>query len=444
MGLKTPDKIRTFQRKLYLKAKAEPDFRFYLLYDKVYRDDILSHAYRLAKANGGIAGVDGVTFEQIESEGLGEWLSGVREQLRTKTYKPQSVLRVEIPKPGGGKRPLGIPTIRDRVVQTAVKIVIEPIFEADLEPNAYGYRPKRSAVDAISKVHKLLKEGFVNVVDADLSKYFDTIPHTEVMQCVARRISDRHMLKLIKQWLKVPVQTKDQNGRGHTAGGRGSRAGTPQGGVISPLLANLYMNRFLKYWRLKGCEEAFTANVVAYADDFVILSRGEVSKVLEWTQQVMSRIGLSLNMDKTSLKDARKEHFDFLGYTFGLMCVTRKGIWRMGAEPSKNSVKRLKGKVRNLLRPCEKGPWPVVRDRLNVLLRGWCQYYNYGWTQPVYRGVEGNVYNRVRSFLVQRHKMHSRGIRRFPSEVVFGELGVLLPRPIRTTVCRVPYGEASR
>ena len=158
----------------------------------------------------------------------------------------------------------------------------------------------------------------------------------------------------------------------------------------------------------------------------------------------MSQIGLSLNMDKTSLKDARKEHFDFLGYTFGLMCITHKGIWRMGAKPSKTSVKQLKGKVRNLLIPCEKGPWPDVRDRLNALLRGWCQYYNYGWTQPVYRGVERNLYNRARNFLVQRHKMHSRGISRFPSGVVFGELGVLLPRPIRTTARRVPYGEASR
>jgi RNA-directed DNA polymerase len=437
MGLKTPDKIWTFQRKLYLKAKAEPDFRFYLLYDKVHREDILSHAYRLARANGGIAGVDGVTFEQIKSEGLDEWLSGIREQLRTKTYKPQPVLRVMIPKPGGGQRPLGLPTIRDRVVQTAVKTVIEPIFEADLEPSAYGYRPKRSAVDAISRVHKLLKVGFDNVVDADLSKYFDTIPHTELIQCVARRISDRNILRLIKQWVKAPVQTKDNNGKGRTTGGRGSRKGTPQGGVVSPLLANLYMNRFLKYWRLKGCEEAFKAEVVAYADDFVILSRGQSSRALEWTQQVMKRIGLSLNMDKTSLKDARKEHFDFLGYTFGLMCVTRKGRWYMGAEPSKPSVKRLKGKVRNLLKPGEKGPWPVVRDRLNALLRGWCQYYSYGWTQPVYRGVERNVYNRVRNFLVQRHKMRSRGIRRFPSEVVFSELGVLLPRPMRTTARRV-------
>ena len=438
MGLTTPDEIRTFQRKLYLKAKAEPDFRFYLLYDKIYRQDILAHAYRLARANGGIAGVDGVTFEQIESEGLDEWLSGIRERLRKKTYKPQPVLRVMIPKPGGGERPLGIPTIRDRVVQAATKLVIEPIFEADLEPNTYGYRPKRSAIDAISKVHQLLKEGYVDVVDADLSKYFDTIPHAELMQCVARRISDRDVLRLIKQWLKAPVQSKDSNGKDRTSGGCRSKSGTPQGGVISPLLANLYMNRFLKYWRLKGCEQAFKAKVVAYADDFVILSRGRARQALEWTQYVMEQIGLSLNLDKTSLKNARKEHFNFLGYTFGLMCLTRKGKWYMGAVPSKVSLKRVKVKVRRLLRPQEKGAWPEVRDRLNALLRGWCQYYSYGWTQPAYRGVERNVYNRVRRFLVQRHKMQSRGNRRFPSERVFGELGVLLPRPMKCVARRVP------
>jgi RNA-directed DNA polymerase len=431
MGLKTPDKIRTFQRKLYLKAKAEPDFRFYLLYDKIYRADILQYAYRLVKAKAGSAGVDGMTFQQVESEGADEWLSGIREQLRTKTYKPQPILRVKIPKPGGGERPLGIPTIRDRVVQTATKLVIEPIFEADLEPNSYGYRPKRSAIDAISSVHKLLKEGYVDVVDADLSKYFDTIPHTELMQSVTRRISDRNVLRLIKQWLKVPVVSQDNNGKDQTSGGRNSRSGTPQGGVISPLLANLYMNRFLKYWRLKGCEQEFKAKVIAYADDFVILSRGRAAQALGWTQSVMKKMGLTLNMDKTSLKNAGEEHFDFLGYTFGLMCLTQKGIWRMGAVPSKVSVKRVKAKVRRLLRPQEKGAWPEVRDRLNALLRGWCQYYGYGWTQPAYRGVERNVYNRVRHFLVQRHKMHSRGIRRFPSERIFGELGVLLPRPVK-------------
>jgi len=438
MGLKTPDKIRTFQRKLYLKAKAEPDFRFYLLYDKIYRADILQHAYRLAKARSGSAGVDGMTFKQVESKGADEWLSGIREELRAKTYKTAPILRVMIPKPGGGERPLGIPTIRDRVVQTATKLVIEPIFEADLEPNSYGYRPKRSAIDAISGVHKLLKEGYVDVVDADLSKYFDTIPHSELMQSVARRISDRNVLWLIKQWLRAPVQSEGRNGKDQTSGGRNSRSGTPQGGVISPLLANLYMNRFLKYWRLQGCEQMFKAKVIAYADDFVILSRGRAAQALEWTQSVMDQIGLKLNMDKTSLRNAREEHFDFLGYTFGLMCLTNKGIWRMGAAPSKVSVKRVKAKVRRLLRPQEKGAWPEVRDRLNALLRGWCLYYRYGWTQPAYRGVERDVYNRVRYFLVQRHKVRSRGVFRFPSERVFGELGVLLPRPVKTNARRVP------
>ena len=250
MSLITPDKIRTLQKKLYLKAKAEPEFRFYQLYDKVWREDILAHAYALACANGGAPGVDGVTFKQIEKEGVEGWLAGLREELRTKAYRPQPVRRVLIPKPNGGERPLGIPTIRDRVVQTAVKIVIEPIFEADLEPNAYGYRPQRSATDAIREVHKALCDGHTDVVDADLSKYFDTIPHDALMQCVARRIVDRTILSLIKMWLKAPVEERDGDGNRRMTGGKGSKHGTPQGGVISPLLANLYMNRFLKYWRI--------------------------------------------------------------------------------------------------------------------------------------------------------------------------------------------------
>jgi RNA-directed DNA polymerase len=198
MSLETPDNIRTLRKKLYFKAKAEPDFRFYLLYDKVFRADILEQAYRLARANGGAPGVDGVTFSAIATAGLKEWLAGLGKTLRERTYRPDPVRRVMIPKPNGGERPLGIPTIRDRVVQTAVKLVIEPIIEADLEPNTYGYRPKRSAGDAIAAVHGLLRRGYTDVVDADLSKYFDTIPHSELMQCVARRIVDRDMLHLIK------------------------------------------------------------------------------------------------------------------------------------------------------------------------------------------------------------------------------------------------------
>jgi len=438
LSLQTPDRIRSFQRKLYLKAKAEPDFRFYLLYDKIYRTDILRHAYRLAKANGGSAGVDGMTFEKVESQGVDEWLSGIREELRAKTYSPQAVLRVMIPKPGGGHRPLGIPTIRDRVIQTAAKLVLEPIFEADLEPNAYSYRPKRSALDAIHKVHELLCKGYTDVVDADVSKYFDTIPHSELMQCVARRIVDRNVLRLIKLWLKAPVEDRGKEGGGQMSGGRKCKKGTPQGGVISPLLANLYMNRFLKYWRLKRCNEVFRAQVVSYADDFVILSRGKANEALRWTSVVMDRLGLRLNQDKTVVRDAYNGNFDFLGYTFGCTWFRKDGTWYIGASPSKTSVKRLKQKVRSMLRPSEKGAWPDVRHRLNALLRGWCTYFCYGTTQIAYRAVERNVYNRVRRFLVERHKMRSRGIHRFPSERVFGELGVLLPRPMKQVARRVP------
>src|SRR3954454_14911988 len=264
MSLETPIKLRMLQRKLYQKAKEEPSYRFYQLYDKMYREDILAHAYALVKSNQGAPGVDGQTFWGIETLGLEGWLSGIRDDLRAKTYQPQAVRRVMIPKPGGGERPLGIPTIRDRVVQTAAKLWLEPIFEADFDPNAFGYRPKRSARDAIQKVHELLPAGNTDVVDADLSKYFDTIPHRELIQCVARRIVDRDMLHLIKMWLKVPVEERDENGKTRVSGGENSTCGTPQGGVISPLLANLYMNRFLKYWRITGRGEIFQAQIVNY------------------------------------------------------------------------------------------------------------------------------------------------------------------------------------
>ena len=293
MSLKTPEKIGNLRKKLYLKAKQEPNFRFYQLWDKVWRSDILEHAYRLAKSNGGKPGVDGVTFEQIESGDWTEWLRSLQQDLRSKSYRPQPVRRVMIPKPGGGQRPLGIPTIRDRVAQTALKLVIEPIFEADLDPEAYGYRPKRSALDAVRRVHQLLCEGYTDVVDADLSKYFDTIPHAELLQCVARRISDRQVLNVIKRWLKTPVEERDENGKRRMTGGKRSRCGTPQGGVISPLLANLYMNRFLKYWRRTGKGSEFRAVIVNYADDFVILSRGCAAEALQFTARTMERIGLT-------------------------------------------------------------------------------------------------------------------------------------------------------
>ena len=252
MSLQTPASVRRLQRALYVKAKQEPEFRFYLLYDKVHREDILTHAYRLSRAARGAAGVDGVEFADIEAAGVEPWLAALRHELSDQTYRPAPVRRVMIPKPGGGERPLGIPTIRDRVVQTAVKLVLEPIFEADFEDSAYGYRPHRSARDAVPAVHTALCEGYTDVVDADLSKYFDTIPHPELLQSVARRVVDRHILHLVKMWLKVPVDARDAQGRRRMTGGKRSTRGTPQGGVISPLLANIYMHRFLRAWRQRG------------------------------------------------------------------------------------------------------------------------------------------------------------------------------------------------
>jgi RNA-directed DNA polymerase len=227
MSLKTPDGIRSLQRKLYGKAKAEPAFRFYILYDKICREDILAHAYRLARENAGASGVDGETFERIEASGVEAWLAALREDLVWKRYRPLPVRRVTIPKPGGGQRPLGIPTIRDRVAQTAAKLVLEPIFEADFEDNAWGYRPRRSAVDAVKDVARQMRRGYTDVVDADLSKYFDTIPHDALMSCLARRIVDRHVLHLLKMWLKSPVEEQDADGIRRMSGGKKQTKGTP-------------------------------------------------------------------------------------------------------------------------------------------------------------------------------------------------------------------------
>jgi RNA-directed DNA polymerase len=424
MSLQTPDSIRTLQRKLYGKAKAEPGFRFYLIYDKVWRADILSHAYDLARANNGAPGVDGATFDRIEAAGLAGWLTRLGEELRTKTYRCQPVRRVMIPKPGGGERPLGIPTIRDRVVQTAAKLVLEPIFEADLDPAAHGYRPGRGAGEAIQTVLGLLRQGHTDVVDADLSKYFDTIPHHELMQSLARRIVDADMLRLIRQWLKAPVETTDGDGRRRMEGGKASTCGVPQGGVISPLVANLYMNRFLKYWRQTGRGEAWQAHVINYADDFVILSRGHAAEALAWTDRVMTRLGLTLNRTKTRLCDAQAERFDFLGYSFGPHCFRQTGRRFIGASPSTKSVQRLKDKVGEILVPGNMGRWEEVRDTLNRRLRGWGGYFSPGSHYATDRAIEAHLYDRVRNFLVRRHKMPSRSIGPFSMEAVFGELGV--------------------
>ena len=433
MNLETPLTIRTLQRKLYRKAKVEPTFRFYLLHDKIFRTDILFHAYQLARANRGASGVDGITFAMIEAAGLEKWLADLRTDLAAKTYKAAPVRRVMIPKPGGGERPLGIPTIRDRVVQTAAKLVLEPIFEADLEGNAYGYRPGRSATDAIKEVHRLICRGYTDVVDADLAKFFDTIPHGDLMQSVARRTADRDVLHLIKMWLTVPVEEQDVSGKTTISGGKLNKCGTPQGGVISPLLSNLYMNRFLKHWRLTGRSEAFSAEVVAYADDFVILSRGHARVALEWTRGVMTKLGLTVNEAKTSVRDARRERFDFLGYAFGPHHFRKDGHWYLGASPSRKSIQKIKDKIGSMLRRGDNRPLDEIVLDLNRVLRGWSNYFSLGTRVPAYRAVDNHVYDRMRNFLARRHKVGTRGSRRFSRAVMFGEIGVL-------QMARVYYG----
>jgi len=326
-----------------------------------------------------------------------------------------------------------VPTIRDRVVETAAKLVLEPIFEADFEDNAYGYRPARGAADAVKDVYRHLSRGYTDVVDADLSRYFDSIPHDDLLKSVARRVADGSVLRLIKLWLKAPIEERDSDGKRRMVGGQRNKRGTPQGGVASPLLANIYMNRFLKHWRQSGCGEAFRAHVVSYADDFVILSRGRAAEALTWTKGLMTKLGLTVNEAKTSLKDARQERFNFLGYSFGPHYPYNSKVRvHMSASPSKQSVQRLKTKVRELLVPSNNDPWPEVRDDLNRTLRGWSSYFNLGSPVAAFRSVDHYVRERVRGFLARRHKVAGRGNRRFTFDEIHRNRGVLclerLPR----------------
>ncbi len=426
MSLETPEKIRTLQNKLYLKAKGEPAYRFYLLYDKVWRADILSHAYRLCRANGGAPGVDGVAFEDVEAAGLEGWLAALAADLREEKYKPEAVRRKVIPKPDGGERVLGIPTIRDRVAQQAAKLVLEPIFEADFEPNAYGYRPKRGALDAVREVHHAIQHGEAHVVDADLSKYFDTIPHRELMQSVVRRVSDGKMLRLIKMWLKAPIEETDDRGQKHRRGAGNSGVGTPQGGVISPLLANIYIHRLLRTWKKYGLERHLGARIINYADDLVILCRSRFGaesalKALRW---IVDRLGLRLNEQKTDLRHAREESFDFLGYTFGPMVSRRTGGRYLGVTPSKKRVKRFKQSLRTVLKSGNQGRIGEVVAEVNRRTTGWANYFSVGTLSGVYRALDVYTCMLLRKFLVRRHKVPGRGTRRFPDQWMRTQLGL--------------------
>src|SRR5438132_10527982 len=318
MSLTPPIKVGKLQETLHAQAKRAPRYRLYALYDKVYRRDVLGYAYHRCRVNDGTAGVDGQTFDDIEKYGVLKWLGELAEELRKKTYRPQAVRRVYIPKPDGKQRPLGIPTIKDRVVQMAVLVVLEPIFEADLQPEQYAYRPGRNALEAVQQVQALMIAGHTEVVDADLSGYFDSIPHAELLKSVARRVSDRHLLALIKAWLVAPVEERDERGKTQrTTRNQDDGRGSPQGAPLSPLLANLYMRRFILGWKVLGHESRLDAHIVNYADDFVICCRDTALEAMSVMRSMMTKLKLTVNATKTPVCRGPDERFTFLGYTIG-------------------------------------------------------------------------------------------------------------------------------
>ena len=424
MTLETPDRIRELQRKLYRKAKQEPNFRFYLLYDKVYRRDILSHAYRLVKANKGASGVDGLTFERIEEreKGAEGYLGQIAEELERKVYRPMPVRRVNIPKPDGRQRPLGIPTIKDRVVQMVVKIVIEPIFEADFEGNSYGFRPKRNAHQAMDDISLHLRMGKTQVIDADISKYFDTIPHNKLLTLVAKRIVDKNILRLIKLWLKAPVVEEGRDGKKRT---EGNPKGTPQGGVISPLLANIYLHVLDRIWKVRKVEERFKARLIRYADDFVVLCQGQTERVLKGIKTVLRGLELSLNEEKTRIVDARKERFNFLGYRIEVVRNPKTGKTFPLIKPSKEALAEIKAEIKALT--CRKTlclPKEVVIKKLNETVRGWVGYFYYGNCSRDLSSLKGFLDERVRTYLRRKHAKKSRGYKEYPYQYLYGTLGL--------------------
>ncbi len=427
MSLQPPEKVGKLREALHAKAKAAPNYRFYLLYDKIYRKDVLAWAYARCRENRGKPGVDGQTFAAIDDDGVERWLDELAEELRKQTYQPQAVRRVWIPKADGSQRPLGIPTVKDRVVQTALLIVLEPVFEADLQPEQYAYRPDRGAWDALQHVKALLKAGYSEVVDADLSGFFDSIPHAELMQSVARRVSDRKVLHLLKMWLEAPVEETDERGqkqrRYHN---RDTGRGSPQGAPLSPLLANIYMRRFVLGWKAVGHQQRLQAHIVNYADDFVICCRGTAEAAMQAMRRMMTRLGLTVNERKTRICRVPDEAFRFLGYRIGRCFSARTGRSWVGLRPAPQAVQKLCRALRK--KTCRATlSWPAeeVVKSLNLHLGGWVNYFQLGQVSPAYRAVDQHVRYRLREWLREKHKVPPGSAKRtFSDQYLYQHLGL--------------------
>lgn len=441
-NLSIPESVQKLQTALQAKAKENSGFRFYALYDKVHRADVLQFAYLRCKSNGGAAGVDGHEFDDIESYGREQWLRELAQDLREKKYQPQAVRRVFIPKRGGtGRRPLGIPSIRDRTVQMATVLVLGPIFETDLQPEQHAYRPERNALSAVKQVYKLLKTGHTKVIDADLAAYFDSIPHMELLQSVARRVVDRQVLHLMRMWLNAPVEEADKRGNAtRTTRNRDEKRGIPQGSPISPLLSNIYMRRFVLAWKKLGHAERYKAQIVNYADDFVICCQGNAFEAMQGMRQLMGRLRLTVNEEKTHYCRVPRQHFNFLGYTFGRYYSKTSGRAYLSAKPSKKSLSRQiesireKTDKRRTLLPAEQ-----IVTELNDGLRGWANYFALGPVEDAYRAIERCVTRRLRRWLCIKHEVRGSGCYRFTDQYLHDQLGLLR---IRHLVHNLPWANA--
>jgi RNA-directed DNA polymerase len=421
------DSVRTLQSTLQAKAKSEATARFYSLWDKVCREDVLFEAYRKCRANRGAPGVDGESFDAIEAAGLASWLQRLRQELCTKQYRCGPLLRVWIPKATGGQRPLGIPQIRDRVAQRAVLLVVGPIFEEDLFPWQYGFRPGLDAKMALRRTHfAIAQRGAREVVDADLSDYFTSIPHGDLLRCVARRIADGTVLAVIRQWLDAPVIERANGGDIRSTVARDTNRGTPQGGVISPLLANLYFRRFMLAWYGGGYARRLQAEVVNYADDFVILChQGMGEEAMSSMRRLMAKLGLTVNEKKTRLVKLPEENFDFLGYTVGRF-YGRGGRPYWGTTPSRKSIKRLKGRIHAETGRRWNGlPVSTRVEELNPVLRGWANYFSQGPVKRIYRDIDNYAARRVRVWLRRRSGKRGTGYRQYPDQYLYEKLGLI-------------------